>query len=193
MRRPAPAGREPRRQRRVRDHSIGDGGARGRPLHRRDGAAAGWPTSRRRARERPLPGRRAQSLGQRAVPRAEAARWRSSSRRPSWTSGRATLDEARISRSCAGARRRGARADRGTPVSGRRRDRAPRSPAPTSPSTARWPTSRRASASSSTSRRSISSTPRDDFWQHRTAPGVLVSAARRRSRRHHRPARRTYR
>ncbi len=57
--------------------------------------------SPRRARERPVPRRRAQSLGERSATATAAARSRSSSRRRSWTSGRAHSTRP-TSRACAG-------------------------------------------------------------------------------------------
>ena len=65
-------------------------GAARRSLRREAARGARGRPPPRRARERPLSRRLLLPVGARAVPRDEDARWRSSSRRPSWTSGPAS-------------------------------------------------------------------------------------------------------
>ena len=107
---PAPAERQPGGQRRhgfARSRPVG---SRRRPLHRRPRAAARCAGHRaRRPRERPLPGRRPQPVGARALRRTGAARSRSSSRRSSWTSGPASSTTHHLDELHRRLRRRGAR------------------------------------------------------------------------------------
>ena len=84
---------EPRGQRRDRFTRPRGLGAGRRPVHRRarssrGPSATGWTSGRTSASAAA-----SSAAGSTSATRAEAARWRSSSRRSSWTSGPATLDE----------------------------------------------------------------------------------------------------